>query len=220
MDYRVVGVVGDVKHESLDEPPAGTLYAPLYQVPGPVAPNLATGLSVLLRSGRGGPGLARRVVESVHAVDPDVPVSPVQPGDALLAGVLSSRRSGMRLLELFAAAALALCLSGLYAVLAYAQVQRRRELAIRSALGATPAAQAASVFRAGLRWVGTGAAVGTAMGAAGAHSFTGLLFGVDPLDLPTLGGALGLLLLTALLASVQPALRAARVSPGPALAAE
>jgi len=220
VDYRVVGVVGDVKHESLDEPPAGTLYAPLYQVPGPVAPYLATGLSVLVRSGQGGPGLARRVVESVHAVDPDLPVSPVEPGEALLAGVLSSRRSGMRLLELFAGAALALCLSGLYAVLAYAQVQRRRELAIRSALGASPAAQAGLVLRAGLRWVGTGAALGTALGAAGAHTFAGLLFGVDPLDLPTLGGTVGLLLLTALLASVQPALRAARASPGPALAAE
>ncbi len=53
-DYRVVGVVGNVKHESLAERPAGTLYAPLYQVPGPVVPYLSPGLSILVRSGRAG----------------------------------------------------------------------------------------------------------------------------------------------------------------------
>jgi ABC-type lipoprotein release transport system permease subunit len=87
-------------------------------------------------------------------------------------------------------------------------------------LGATPAAQARSVLGTGLRWVGPGAVLGIGAGAAIAHAFTGLLFGVHALDLPTLAGVLGLLLLTALLASAHPALRAARVSPAPALAAE
>ena len=219
-DYQVVGVVGNVKHESLDERPAGTLYAPLYQVPGPVVPYLASGLSVLVRSERLGSGLGRRLADLIHAVDPEIPISSVQPGEALLDGVLSARRSGVRLLELFGAAALALCLSGLYAVLAYAQVQRRRELAIRSALGATPATQASSVLRTGLRWVGSGAVLGVSTGALIAHAFTGLLFGVHAVDAPTLAGVLGVLLLTALLASAHPAFRAARVSPAPALAAE
>jgi predicted permease len=219
-DYRVVGVVGNVKHESLDERPAGTLYAPLYQVPGPVVPYLAPGLSVLVRAEHGEPGLARRLPAAIHAIDPEVPVSTVQPGEAVLSGVLSARRAGARLLGLFAAAALALCLTGLYAVLAYAQVQRRRELAIRSVLGATPAAQAGSVVRTGLRWVGVGALAGTALGAVAARAFSGLLFGVDPVDIPTLGAVVGVLLLTALLASVAPALRAAHAAPGPALAAE
>jgi putative ABC transport system permease protein len=219
-DYRVVGVVANVKHESLDERPAGTLYAPLYQVPGPVVPYLASGLSVLVRSERVGSGLGRRLADAIHAVDPEISISSVQPGEALLEGVLSARRSGVRLLELFAAAALALCLSGLYAVLAYAQVQRRRELAIRSALGATPATQASSVLGTGLRWVGPGAVLGVSTGALIARAFTGLLFGVNAVDAPTLVGVLGVLLLTALLASAHPAFRAARVSPAPALAAE
>jgi putative ABC transport system permease protein len=220
VDYRVVGVVANVKHESLDERPAGTLYAPLYQVPERVVPYLGSGLSVLVRSERVGSGLGRRLGVLIHAVDPEVPVSTVQPGEALLEAVLSARRSGVRLLELFAAAALALCLSGLYAVLAYAQVQRRRELAIRSALGATPATQAGAVLGTGLRWVGPGAVLGVCCGALVAHAFAGLLFGVHAVDLPTLAGVLGVLLLTALLASVHPAVRAARVSPAPALAAE
>ena len=220
VDYRVVGVAANVKHESLDERPAGTLYAPLYQVPERVAPLLASGLSVLVRTERVGSGLGRHLAELIHTVDPDIPVSQIQPGEALLEGVLSARRSGVRLLELFAAAALALCLSGLYAVLAYAQVQRRRELAIRSALGATPATQAGSVLGTGLRWVGPGAVLGVSSGAVMAHGFSGLLFGVDAVDVPTLAGVLGVLLATALLASVQPAVRAARVSPAPALAGE
>ncbi|MGZ6035637.1 MAG: ADOP family duplicated permease [Myxococcaceae bacterium] len=219
-DYRVVGVVGNVKHESLAERPAGTLYAPLYQVPGPVVPYLSPGLSILVRSGRPGPGLARRLADAIHGVDPEIPLSPVQPGESLQAAVLAARRAGTHLLQLFAAAALALCLTGLYAVLAYAQVQRRRELAIRSALGATPGAQAASVFGVGLRWVGTGALLGTGLGAVVAHAFAGLLFGVDPVDGATLAGVLVLLLLTAVLASAPPALRAAHTSPGPALTAE
>jgi ABC-type antimicrobial peptide transport system permease subunit len=189
-------------------------------VPERVAPLLASGLSVLVRTERVGSGLGRHLAELIHAVDPDIPVSQIQPGEALLEGVLSARRSGVRLLELFAAAALALCLSGLYAVLAYAQVQRRRELAIRSALGATPATQAGSVLGTGLRWVGPGAVLGVSSGAVMAHGFSGLLFGVDAVDVPTLAGVLGVLLATALLASVQPAVRAARVSPAPALAGE
>jgi len=81
-------------------------------------------------------------------------------------------------------------------------------------------AQAGSVLGSGLRWVGSGALLGTLLGAGIAHAFTGLLFGVSAVDAPTLAGALGLLLVTALLASAHPALRAARVSPAPALAAE
>ena len=185
-----------------------------------MVPYVAPGLSVLVRTDRVGFGPGRRLGEIIHAVDPEVPVSAVQPGEALLDGVLSARRSGVRLLELFAAAALALCLSGLYAVLAYSQVQRRRELAIRSALGATPAIQAGSVLGAGLRWVGPGALLGVCAGAVIAHAFTGLLFGVHAVDAPTLAGVLGLLLLTALLASAYPAFRAARISPAPALAAD
>ncbi|HVP62593.1 MAG TPA: FtsX-like permease family protein, partial [Myxococcaceae bacterium] len=125
-----------------------------------------------------------------------------------------------RLLSLLAAGALALCLSGVYAVLAYAQVQRRRELAIRSALGASPGRQARSVMGAAVRWVGAGAAAGTLAGALAARAFQGLLFGVAPLDPPTLAGVPAVLLLTALVASTWPALRAARVPPGPALAAD
>jgi len=216
VNYRVVGVVGNVKHESLDEVPAPTLYAPLYQVPPRVAPVLASGISALVRT----PGSLVRLAELVHTVDPEVAVSPVQPGEALLTAVLSARRAGARLLSLLAAGALALCLSGVYAVLAYAQVQRRRELAIRSALGASPGRQARSVLASGLRWVGVGAAAGTLAGALGARAFQGLLFGVEPLDLPTLAGVPAVLLLTALVASTWPALRAARVPPGPALAAD
>jgi len=78
--------------------------------------------------------------------------------------------------------------------------------------------QAGAVLRTALRWVGPGAALGTALGATLAHAFRRLLFGVEPLDRPTLGLVLALLLLTALLASLSPALRAARVAPGPALA--
>jgi ABC-type lipoprotein release transport system permease subunit len=62
--------------------------------------------------------------------------------------------------------------------------------------------------------------LGVSAGALIAHAFTGLLFGVDAVDVPTLAGVLGVLLATALLASVHPAVRAARVSPAPALAAE
>ena len=76
------------------------------------------------------------------------------------------------------------------------------------------------MFRSGLRWVGTGAVLGTMVGALIARAYAGLLFGVNPLDPGTLGGVLGVLLLTAVLASIFPALRAARTSPGPALGAD
>jgi len=218
--YRVIGVVAGVKHVALDERPLGTLYASVYQVPPQVVPYLAVGLNVLLRSEAPARSLVRSLGNALSAIDPQIATSPLRSGDAVLAGVLAARRSAAWLVGLFAGAALGLALAGVYAVLSYALVQRRRELAIRSVLGASPGTQFRMVLGAGLRLVLGGALLGTLGGALASRAFADRLFGVSPGDLPTLLAVLLLLGMTAVLASLHPALRAARAAPAGALSAE
>ena len=218
--YQVIGVVASVKHVALDERPLGTLYASVHQVPPQTVPYLALGLNVLLRSDAPAPGLARSLAGALAAVDPQIATSPLRSGESLLAGVLAARRSAGWLVGLFAGAALGLALAGVYAVLSYALVQRRRELAIRSVLGASPGSQFRMVLGAGLRWVLAGALIGTLVGAVASRAFAHQLFGVAPGDPWTLASVLALLASTAALASLHPALRAARAAPAGALAAE
>jgi hypothetical protein len=218
--YQVIGVVAAVKHVALDERPLGTLYASVYQVPPQTVPYLAAGLNVLLRSDAPAPSLGRSLAGALAAVDPQIATSPLRSGESVLAGVLAARRSAAWLVGLFAGAALGLALAGVYAVLSYALVQRRRELAIRSVLGASPGAQFRMVLGAGLRLVLAGALLGTVVGGVGSRAFADRLYGIPPGDPWTLLSVLALLAMTAALASLHPALRAARAAPAGALAAE
>jgi hypothetical protein len=96
-----------------------------------VVPYLALGLNVHSRSDAPGRSLARSLGDALVAVDPQIAMSPLRSGEEMLAGVLAARRSAAWLVGLFAGAALGLALAGVYAVLSYSLVQRRRELAER-----------------------------------------------------------------------------------------
>ena len=111
------------------------------------------------------------------------------------------------------AIALALAMLGIYGVIAYAVSQRTREVGIRVALGAHPGKVVGMVVREGLGLASLGLIIGFAVGAGAAQLMRAILFGLSPLDPIALGGAVGMLLLAAVVASLLPALRAARVDP-------
>jgi putative ABC transport system permease protein len=156
-------------------------------------------------------------------------VRDVEPTAALgEAGTLASRvsasvaqpRFATAILAVFAVLAMALAATGLYGVLSYSVTQRRREIGIRSALGATRAHVIALVVRQGLKSTVAGLLVGLALSAFAARLLQPLLFGIRPLDVPSFALTPLVLLVVALVACLVPARRAAATDPAITLRSE
>jgi predicted permease len=209
----VVGVVGRVKQYTLDDDSRIAMYFPHAQFP-------VRAMNVAVRSGTEPDALTRTVRQAIRAVDPELPMFRVRSMAARVDESLAERRFLMTLLTLFAGLALGLATIGTYGVLACFVSQGRRELAIRMALGATAADVVRLVAGHGLAIAGVGVAVGLAGALAAARLLDAVLFDVrarDPLTFAAVGIGLGVV---ALLASLLPALRAARIDPARTLAAD
>jgi putative ABC transport system permease protein len=209
----IVGVVGDVRGRSLDRLPEPAVYVPLAQA-GPTA------ATVVARAARSPSAALAAIREVVKQIRPgQVVAKPMTMEDVVDRG-LAPRRFAATLLGSFAAVALLLAAVGIYGVTSLAVSQRRRELAVRLALGAAPV----SIARLVLRWiallVAAGIAAGIAATLAAAKLIAGVLYGVRPMDAATLAAAGSLLAAIALGASLLPALRAARMAPAAILNGE
>jgi predicted permease len=207
----VVGVVGDVRHQELTDAPAPAFYRPVAQA----APQ---GFNLLVR-GTPTPSLAQ-VRAAVQGVDPELPVSSLEPLSALVARSQERHTTLLQLLSALSAVALVLSALGIWGVVAYGVTQRLRELSIRRALGATERGLVALVVGGVVRLVALALLVGVPAAVALAQGARGLLYGVAPTDLPSLLGSALLLGLVGLLAAWLPARRAARVDPALALRGE
>ena len=211
---EVVGVVGDVKHRSLDREAGPEAYASYLQVPTPI-------MSLIVRAASGDPlNLAVSVRQAVQQVDKDQPLYDVKPMTAWLNESVARQRFNLLLLAVFAAVALLLAAIGIYGVINYSVTQRTHEIGIRVALGA----QRRDVLKL---IVGQGLALtlaGVACGVAGAFALTrlmaGLLFGVTATDPLTFAGVAALLVIVAFVACWIPARRATKVDPIIALRCE
>ena len=214
--HTVVGEVGDVHDEALDRPVDDLVYFPIVQRDGEAsAPYLVT---VLARTQPGRAGATVGSIRSiVRALDPALPTFGEGTLDDVVRGASARTRALVVLLAVASAVALTLGAVGLYGVVAYGVSVRRREIGVRLALGARPADVSRAVALAGLRL----AAIGVAIGAAGALAFArllrGLLYEVSATDPWVLGGTAVTLLLGALVASWLPARRAAAVDPAEVL---
>jgi predicted permease len=201
----VVGIVGDVK-ETLAEKAPPTVYYYKRDIP-------FGGFSVALRAAGDAASVAQPAVAAVRAIDPQLPVQNIQSMRDAIEDTLAAERFRALLLQVFAAAALTLASVGIYSVLAYLVRGRRREIGIRTALGASSADVVRMVVIEGLK----PAIVGIVIGAAGAVAAAGLMkklvFGVKPYDPLTLAIVAGALLAVSIAASVLPAWRAARLDP-------
>ena len=137
--------------------------------------------------------------------------------DSRIADSLVARRSPAVLAALFAALALLLTAIGTYGVLSYAVAQRRREIALRMALGAHPAQVVRAFVSQGLRLVTIGSMLGLACAWIAGRAMQGMLFGVPPVHVPTLAGAAAIIAAVTIAACIIPSRRAARISPMEAL---
>ena len=217
---EIIGVVADVKHRTLDEEPTPAVYqAVLQQDTGLVVP-MYRGLSYVVRTRIAPASVAASVRTAVRGVDPNLAVLNVLPMDNIVGSTIASRKFNATLLGLFAALALALAATGVYGVLQYSVIQRKREMGIRIAIGATSSAMIRLIVGQALGL----AAIGVTIGLAGALALTrvirALLFNTDPLDAVTFAASAAVLLLIAVLSSYLPARRALRVDPTVAMRAE
>jgi predicted permease len=210
---EVVGVVGDVKSNGLDDDAAATMYLPFRQAPRPW-------ITFVARTANDPQGFVLPASKAVYAVDREQALTNVRTMEQVLTESLSGRRFNMTLLITFAGLALVLAAVGVYGVMNYSVMLRRRELGIRIALGA----RALDVLRLVL---GQGLAltlVGVGVGMAGAYALTrlmaSLLYGVTATDFLTFGSVSGVIIIVGLLASFLPARRATKVDPMIALRSE
>ena len=209
----VVGVVGDTRQRSLLTDPPPMVYRPMLQAP-------SADFTFLIRGTPPAAELAPRIDHEVRAVDPELPIYAVRSLESAIAASVAERRFVMRLLGLFALAALLLAGIGVYGVIAYSVVQRTREIGIRMALGARPADVRRMLLVEGVRL----AVLGVALGIAGAllltRAMSALLYGVGPRDPLTFASVPAVLGIVALAACFFPARRASRVDPMTALRSE
>ncbi len=203
---NIIGVVGDVKTDSLELQEAPHIYLSDFQAP-------AYNSVIYLRT-VGDPGsLGDAIRPEVQAVDPNVPVYAVRTMEDVIARSMAERRFALQILGFFAGVALLLAAIGIYGVMAYTFSQRKHEIGIRMALGAQPR----DILRMALREGMTLVAVGLGSGLVGALILTrflrSLLYAVSPNDPLTFAALPALLAAVALLACLVPARRATQTDP-------
>jgi predicted permease len=218
--YTVVGVTADVRNaEALTDAPNPEVY--LVTPPGrwvehlPLAP--AGYLS--LRTTAPDDAAAAFLRQIVADLDPRQLVT-IQTGDELFTTVTARPRFIASLLTAFAALALLLAAAGLYSVAAYLVTQRRRDMAVRMALGAAPRHVAGHVVGEATRWILGGALLGCGLGWMGTRALQAQLYGVEALDPWSWAAAMFALALALVIAVLRPAYRAAHVDPIAALRAD
>jgi len=205
-ELEVVGIAADVYEKGLDHPAEPAVYVPFAQAP-------LDGFYVVLAAD-GNPGaLSAALRSTVQAVDRNTPVYDIATLEQRLSESLAQRRLTMFLLSAFAGLALLLAAIGVYGVISYAVVQRRQEIGIRMALGATREGVLRLIWRQQARMILLGSAAGLALAVALSGVLSSLLYGVKPHDFTTFALSWIMLAAIALLASAAPAVRATRTDP-------
>jgi putative ABC transport system permease protein len=202
---EIIGIVGDVREQSLADTVSPRTYVPFNAGPFHVA--------ALLRTTADPDAVAQAIRASIRELDPDVPVYDLHTLDDALSASVAQPRFYAILLGTFATIALILAALGIYGVISYTVSQRTTELGIRIALGAAPERVLRLVLGDGMGLTAAGLAIGV-LGAVGlTRTISTLLFGVPPLDpLTYVATILGLAAVAALACWI-PARRAARVDP-------
>jgi putative ABC transport system permease protein len=206
----IVGVVKDVKVDSLNSERTTAVYRPFAQAPIPA-------MTVVIRTSARPGDIASLLRAAVSELDPNVPVSEVAAMDHVVASSMARPRFAMAFLSAFAAIALMLGTIGIYGVIAYAVSQRTREIGVRMALGATPTDALFMVIRRGAVLTAAGIALGTIAALGATRLLAGLLYGVSPTDPATFATVVLLSGVVAMMACYIPARRATRVDPTVAL---
>jgi putative ABC transport system permease protein len=199
----IIGVVGDVRHDGLDQPPLPTMFLAYPQAPD-------GGMTIVVRSSGDAAAMTTALREAVRSVDATIPVYNVSTmHDQVSRSILAQKLSGS-MIAVFALMALVLATVGVYGLIAYSVAERKHEIGIRLALGAQGRDVRRLVVGQGLRLTLTGIGIGVIGAVLVGRGIRSLLFGVSTVHLPSLVAVSALLLIVAVIASWIPGRRAAR----------
>jgi predicted permease len=218
---QIIGVVGDVRANGLNNEPAPTMYVPQAQVPDALNALNArlTPMKWIVRARGITPVVSTAIQEQLRQVS-GLPVTDIRTMDEVISRSTSRQRFNMLLMTIFGSAALVLAAIGIYGLMAYSVQQRTQEIGIRIALGAASSAVRKMVVMQGM----TLALIGVAIGLVAAFGLTRLLatflFGVREKDPAVFIASAALLILVSLIAVWLPASRATRIDPVIALRSE
>ena len=213
-DYTVVGVVGDVRHGTLEEAASAEVYLNYRQNSDWSA------MDLVLRTSRPIQSLVPDVRAAIRSFDPMLPATESTTLEQIVDHAVAPRRLITYLLAAFSMMALTLSAMGLYGVIAYSVGQRTREIGIRLAVGAQRRDVMGLIVGEGLKTTAIGVVLGVVAALLVTHVLKSLLFGVTATDPFVLAGNVAILFSVALLACAIPARRAARVDPTAALRCE
>lgn len=210
-EWRVVGVVGDVRHGTVEEKGGAEMYLNFRQMDDWNA------MELVVRSARPPQALVPDVRAALKAFDPALPNAEFTTLAQIVDQAVAPRRFITNLLGSFSTLALLLASLGLYGVIAYSVTQRTRELGIRMAIGAQRGDVLRLVLREGLTTAGIGVLLGLGGALLATRVLKSLLFGVTATNPAIFAAIACLLMLVALAACLVPARRAARIDPMEAL---
>lgn len=203
---EIIGVVGDVRNVSLEKAPGLAIYIPHWQ-------RDRADMILVMRTALDPAALTQAVRTEIRALDAELPAVRLRTMQEVVSAGVAERRFQLTLVLVFAGVALALASLGIFGVVSYTTAQRRGEMGIRLALGATSADLRSLVLRQGLAPVAIGLATGIAGALGLGRALAGLLYGVKPSDPLTIAGVAVVLFAVAAIACYIPALRASRSDP-------
>ena len=214
---EVVGVVADVRHFGPGTPPPAEMYWPAEQidaVPGETLRRMRRGLTLVISTEAGDPlAIVPSVRAAVRAADPDQPIANVRTMTSLMSASLWLSRAAAWLLTVVGGAALIFALLGVFGAASYSVAQRRRELAVRLALGAEPERVMRLVLAGTLRGAIVGVGVGLVLAVALRQSVASMVVGIDPSDPWTLALVCASLAIATVATCWFPARHASRIDP-------
>jgi putative ABC transport system permease protein len=207
---QVIGVVGDVRAESLGKKPFPTIYLPYWQ-------SSQTAGSLVVKTKIEPSRIGAEIRKVIHHLDPEMPIPQFRTMNELVSDSLAQRKFQLQLILLFATAAILLAGLGIYGVISYSVSQRRSEVGIRMALGADAAKIRGLILRQGLSPVLIGLVAGIVASLGAGRLLASMVFGVSTGDPLTVAGVIVLIVGVAASAAYLPARRATRIDPATAL---
>ena len=208
---EIIGVVGNVQQMALDGEPTWDLYLTYPQIHRDNVGAAAANMFWIVRTTGDPMSLASSLAAAVRRIDPDVVPARIRPMDRYLSDALAPRRFSVSLMAAFALAALALAITGIYAVVRYSVSQRAREIGIRVALGASRGKIVRLIMGREIRSIVIGLVAGIAMSAEATRLLSTMLFGLSPTDFMTFAQVAGVVGAVSMLTCVVPTVRAERL---------